>query len=97
MPDFVRDFWVKSGFLGVFGSVLVRSEKMGGSVVRPNLTEPSSSAEPEPEPERFGLPLIETNIQEELPDFGNFALDNSINTYNTEYQGFVNFPVHIAF
>ena len=30
-----------------------------GSAEPPNLTEPVSLAEPEPKPERFGLPLVE--------------------------------------
>ena len=33
-----------------FGSVVVRLTEPAGSVVRPNLTEPLGSAEPEPEP-----------------------------------------------
>ena len=42
-----------------FGSVLVRLTEPLGSDEPPNLTEPVSSAEPKPEPERFGLPLDE--------------------------------------
>ena len=39
-----------------FGSVLVRLTEP------PNLTEPLSSAEPEPVPERFSLPLESTKL-----------------------------------
>ena len=36
---------------------MVRFTELRGSAEPPNLTEPSSSAEPEPEPERFGRSL----------------------------------------
>ena len=36
---------------------MVRLTEPYGSVVRPNLTEPPSSAEPDPDPERFGRSL----------------------------------------
>ena len=37
--------------------MVVRLTEPYGSVVRPNLTEPPSSAEPDPDPERFGRSL----------------------------------------
>ena len=38
--------------------MVVRLTEPYGSVVRPNLTEPPSSAEPDPDPERFGRSLL---------------------------------------
>ena len=42
-----------------------------GSAEPPNLTEPVSSAEPEPEPERFGLPLVDTIVGKVMNSLNN--------------------------
>ena len=42
--------------------MVVRLTEPYGSVVRPNLTEPPSSAEPDPDPERFGRSLKLSNL-----------------------------------
>ena len=47
--------------------MVVRLTEPYGSVVRPNLTEPPSSAEPDPDPERFGRSLLVDDIDYEQP------------------------------